>query len=252
MPAISVQGVELRGNEPSHEQYLGSLLAGRWEAFTAELFAGSVPRGGTVIDGGAYLGFYTLLAARLVGPEGAVFAFEPNPETFTVLCRNIAENGYEDRVVPMQLGLGARPGRERFYLADGDASESSLFRPEHSKGATEAECTSFDRGLGGRPVDVAKLDIEGGEVEALRGMRDSLGASPDPALFVECNPRALARAGVNPRALLGELESAGFAPHVIEDERGELRPPGPTLATIEGHVNLYCRRDGRAPAPADG
>jgi FkbM family methyltransferase len=226
-----------------HERYLDAVGRGRKEPYTAELFTRSVRPGGTVIDGGAYLGLYTLLAGREVGGDGTVVAFEPNPDTFEMLSRNVRANGFEDRVVPLRLGLGGAPSRRRFYLGRGDESKSSLFRPERWRAVTETDCTSLDATLDGRTVDVAKLDLEGGEVDALRGMRRTLANSPDPRVIVECNPSALARAGTSVHDLLRELDRGGFEVAAIDDEGGSLVPLDTAPIRVNGHVNLYCRRN---------
>lgn len=245
MAEMLIDGIALAGSTPAHEQYLAALRRGTKEPFTAELFARSVGEGHTVIDGGAYLGFYTLLAARRVGPEGAVLAFEPNPRTFQVLVRNVRENGFEDRVIALPVGIDSGTSQRRFYLTGDDASKSSLFVPKRWLQATEIDCTNLDAALGSRPIDLVKLDIEGGEVEALRGMRRSLASSPDPSVIVECNPGALSRAGTTPHELLDELRAAGLESAAIDEEMWELRDPEDWLATANGHVNLYCRRANR-------
>jgi FkbM family methyltransferase len=242
MPHALIEGLTLSGVTRVHEEYLNALCRGRKEPFTAELFARSVREGATVIDGGAYLGFYSLLAGRRVGPEGTVFAFEPNPDTFRLLSDNVRENGLGDRVVALPVGIGATAARRPFYIGDGDGAKSSLFVPERWRGVSEAECTSLDEALGARPVDVVKLDIEGGEVEGLRGMRRTLAASPDPCVIIECNPAALARAGTSTRTLLRELDAAGLQASVIDDEDWELHPIDEVPLPRAGHVNLYCRR----------
>jgi FkbM family methyltransferase len=237
-----IDGLKLGGSTAAHGEYLEALHRGTKEPFTAELFARSVREGGTVIDGGAYLGFYALLAARRVGSQGTVFAFEPNPRTFDALRRNVRENGFEDRVIPLPVGIDSESRRRRFYLADHDGSKSSLYLPERWREATDAQCVDIDSALGSRPLDLVKLDVEGGEVEALRGMRRSLAASRDPRLIVECNPDALSRARSTPLALLVELVGAGLEFAAIDDEVWVLRQLDDALAAADGHVNLFCRR----------
>lgn len=207
----------------------------------ARLFERSVSPGATVIDAGAYIGFYTLLAARRAGPTGRVFAFEPNPEAYAALRANLVRNALHGVADAAPFGLGERTARQRFYQAAGDGSESSLFPPRHPSRSIETACVSLDQALGERPMDVLKLDIEGGEVAALRGMRRTLDASPDVSVFVECNPRALRRAGSSTSALLDELRRAGLAPRVIDETRRAVVMPPPGLTHLRGHVNLLCR-----------
>src|SRR5207247_3936792 len=106
------------GSRPEDGAYLIDLAAGHKEPLTARLFAWLVGSGDTVVDGGAYLGFYMLLAARRVGRFGEVLAFEPNPQTFVLLERNVRKNGYERRVIARRGCIADRPGRRRFHLSD--------------------------------------------------------------------------------------------------------------------------------------
>jgi hypothetical protein len=205
-----IEGLRFSGATRAHERYLDAHCNGRTEPFAAELFARSAHRGATVIDGGAYLGFYALLAARRIGSDGRVFAFEPNPETFEMLRGNVSENGLEDQVVPLA-----------------------------------GECSDLDATLGAGPVDLVRLDLGGGEVEALRGMRRTLASSPDPCLIVDCGPSALARAGTSPRTLLRELDAAELEVYAIDEQHWELHPMDEVLVAGGGHLNhlnLYCRR----------
>jgi FkbM family methyltransferase len=108
-----------------HGDYLRTLDEGGEDPFMAELFEDSIPRGGAVVDGGSYLGYHTLVAARRVGPRGKVLSFEPNPVTYRALRRNVRENGYEDRVVALPLGVAAWSGRRTFYVG-ADAGRRTL------------------------------------------------------------------------------------------------------------------------------
>jgi len=202
-----IEGLTFSGATRVQEQHLDALCNGRKEPFAAELFMRSARHGAAVIDGGAYLGFYTVLAARRVGAEGTVFAFESDPQSFEMLRRNIGENGFGDRVIAL---------RDR--------------------------CASLDDALGARPVDLVRLELEGGEVEALRGMRRTLASSPDPCLIVEFSPSALGRNGTSPRTLLRELEAAGLEIYAIDDEGWELRPIDEVPVAGASKMNLYCRR----------
>jgi len=76
-------------------------MGGHYEKYETNLFKRVVSEGMTVVDLGANIGYYTLLAAKLVGRKGKVFAFEPGPDNFSLLLKNIEANGY-DNVIPVQ------------------------------------------------------------------------------------------------------------------------------------------------------
>ncbi len=84
-----------------------------YEPRTAECLRQRLKRGGVFVDIGANHGYFSMLAAALVGPGGHVAAFEPNPDVFAQLEAHIRLNGFEDRVVPIRAALGAAPSRRR-------------------------------------------------------------------------------------------------------------------------------------------
>lgn len=209
MEQALIDGLTLTAARRSDEEYLAELCRGEREPFTAELFARSVSEGATVVDGGAYLGFHTLLAARRVGHDGIVFAFEPDPGAFDTMRLNARENGLEDHVAPFPLSLDE---------------------------------VRLDEALGARPVDLIRLALGDGPVAALRGMRETLGASPNPCVIVACDPAALARAETSARTLLRELDAAGLEAAAIDDREWRLLPPDALVPPPRRPVNLFCRR----------
>ena len=168
-----------------------------------------------MVHGGAHRGYHALIAARQVGPRGRVVAFEPNPESYRALRANVRRNGYADRVTALPLGVAAW-----------DSAESRTL--------------SLDSTIGGHSLDVIKLTSAGREVEALRGMRRTIELSPGARIFVECNPRALARAGSGVAALLDELRGLEMKPRVIDEFQQDLTPVGEWLADASGPVQLLC------------
>jgi FkbM family methyltransferase len=241
---VLLRGLSLSGDPRVHGDYLGGLAVKPEDPFMVELFESSIPRGGAVVDGGAYIGYHTLLAARRVGPRGRVLSFEPNPVTYRALRRNVRENGYEDRVIALPLGVGAWSGRRTFYVGADDAGKSGAFVPERWREAAPTRTLSLDSQVAGRSIDVIKLDVDGGEVQALRGMRRTLELSPRARLFVECNPASLANAGTTAGALLRELTDLGFEVDAIDESRRTLLPAGAWLSEIAGRVYLRCEMSG--------
>ena len=101
---IVVDGLTMYLN-PRDRVITPSMLAyGTWEPVETSLLLDNLRPGDTVIDVGANVGYYTLLAARKVGPRGKVVAFEPDPESFSFLKRNVKANGFTN-VVLEQKGL---------------------------------------------------------------------------------------------------------------------------------------------------
>jgi FkbM family methyltransferase len=246
-----VDGFRMYGST-RHQRYLGRLRTGRVEPFTARLFREAIRPGMFVADVGAYLGHFTLLAARELNGAGSVLSFECNPANYRFLLHNIRLNGLADRVVASSCAVADELARLPFRARGGDLSTGSLLARHDSREAVDVPTTTLDHALGGRPLDVLKMDIEGGEVRALDGMARTLATSPDLMILVECNPSALAAVGASAAELLDRLAFAGFSVREIDEKAETLRSLGEKLR-IEGaeddrkhYVNLYCTRGAAA------
>ncbi len=231
---LDVDGVRLRGTNLAQLHYVRELAEQGRERTFVRLLTDAIPSGGTVLEGGAHLGFVTVHAARAAGPDGRVVVFEPDLAVHDVLRENLAANGVAGRVELRPQALGDENGRARFF-ASGDTS--SLY--EATAGALTAE-VEVVRGDDAVPaaVDVVKLDVEGGELAALRGMERLVGGAR--ALFLECNPELLRRAGASADELLAWLEARGFTVEWIDEAGDRTRPASDPWQ--ENYVNLICRR----------
>jgi FkbM family methyltransferase len=133
------------------------------------------------LDVGAQTGFYTCLIASRVGPAGSVDAFEPMPANCRMLSRNIAENRFEDRVRLHTLAASDRDEEIEGSLL------SNMFIGGRVEGTEQfrMRCSRIDELVEG-PIDLVKLDIEGFEPRAVRGMELLISRSM-PILVSECN-----------------------------------------------------------------
>jgi FkbM family methyltransferase len=237
-----VDGLRLTGTHLGHLHYLAELADGTREQVLLDELRRATRPGSTLLEAGAHIGFLTLQAARSVGPEGRVVAFEANPDTLPTLHRNLRANELAERVEVVPSALGAEPGRSRFVLRGG-GGESGLF----GEGGREVEVdvTTVDDWLGARsglpPLSVVKVDVEGAEVAVLRGAARTLEGSDGVTLLVECNPEALAAAASSADELVGVVRSLGFAV-AWADERERRLAAWEDVRFDGGYVNLVCRR----------
>jgi len=145
--------------------------------------------GMTVLDVGAHHGLYTLLASRLVGNQGKVVAFEPSPRERLRLEKHMRLNrAHNIEIKP--FALGAESGEAELYLADGsDDWCNSLRRPLESSGRTvRVQVKRLDDVAANArlaKVDFLKLDVEGAELEALKGAGILLNRAPRPVVLAE-------------------------------------------------------------------
>lgn len=144
--------------------------------------------GMTFVDVGANTGFFALIAARLVGPTGRVLAIEPEPENCTRIQRNIELNGYGNIDV-VEVALADADGEAQLHLASDHGHHSLLTTSPDRVGRTitvpQRTLDSLLAERGVERVDVMKIDVEGFEVEVLRGARQTVQRNPDVVLLMD-------------------------------------------------------------------
>lgn len=165
-------------------------LNGTYDAFMVEVIRRHVKPGDTVVDLGANIGYYTLLLAKLVGPNGKVYAIEPHPDHFAVLVKNMETNGHR-HVTCLQKAVSDGPGRARFNVSNEPAAHN--LRAKSATGrAIDVETVALDDVVGhGARVDFIKMDVEGAEGLALAGMKRTLDANPRLVMVTEFEPTFL-------------------------------------------------------------
>ena len=143
-----------------------------YERCTSLIALGALRPGDIALDVGAHIGFFSILYRLGVGAQGTVFAFEPLPETYRQLLRNVMLNRFTN-VVPLPIALADRSGSAMFYLHPENEGESSLIGAEtDEKCHVQVSCLDdlFRDGMAKRPR-LMKMDAEGVEVSILNGGR---------------------------------------------------------------------------------
>lgn len=188
------------------------MILDRYDPPTTQLLERLLERGMVFVDVGAHVGYFALLAARLVGPSGRVYAFEPDPSNFTLLERNIALNSYRN-VVPTRRAVSERSGRATLFLDARGSDRNSLF-PETEKSSTvEIETVGLDEFFEVErldQVDVLKIDAEGAEMAVMRGMRRAAEAGKIRKVIFEFTPLACESSGAGPVDFLRQINCLGF------------------------------------------
>lgn len=173
--------------------------------------------GMVILDVGANVGYYTLLASRLAGPTGKVVAVEPELINIQYLIKNLLENGCTNVILaPYAAGNAAK--NATLYLSPSSRSGHSLLRPEQGGGQRQkVVMTALDDLLPGDLYpQLIKMDIEGAEPLALKGMGRMLGDRRLEAIIIECSKDHLSRRGLTPEALLDRLREHGFTCRALD------------------------------------
>ena len=176
------------------------------------VFVSHLREGMTVMDVGANLGLYSLLASRAVGPSGKVYAFEPVPEIFARLKEHIALNNAAN-VIPVPIALSNEKGVAKMSVR---GSGSSFFR-HLSNEFVEVQVERLDDFVereGIERVDAIKIDVEGAELKVIRGADKTIRHNK-PILMVEFNLFTLQAAGVTPEELFETIVNYGYNAFVI-------------------------------------
>jgi FkbM family methyltransferase len=222
------------------------VLDGYWEWWTTNVLARNLRRGQRVAEAGACYGYFTLLMADLVGPQGRVTAFEPNPDAAALLQRNLELNGLAERtrvvraaigaaegslsaplLVPPHAPMAARIGGSELAGVDGPGADQRVLR---------VPCRPLDS-LADEPIDWVKLDLPGSAAPAWHGMQRLLERRPQLRILMGFDPARTPQ----PASFLEQV--AQRLPLRVVDHAGEVRATTAAALTAGGVSLLYLAKD---------
>jgi FkbM family methyltransferase len=250
------------------------LLIRRHETETLAHLDTLVQPGMTMLDIGAHVGYYSCRYAKQLGTNGRIFAFEPHPRTFATLQHNMRKL---PQVTAVQMALAEQEGTAELHDYLMMSASGSLHYDESmvalQKSQTHdsdiapridqpfaaqtftVQTTAVDDFLAAQgitQVDLVKMDIEGAEIGALRGMCRTIANSPNLVLVMEYNPQALKAFGHNPIAALEEVQKFGFSQMqaieadgrltTLNQQPQKLRALTQQLMNNMGVINLLLRK----------
>lgn len=208
-----------------------------------------VKKGQIVCDIGAHIGSYTLSFAKLVGPEGKVYAFEPVPENLRLLKRNVQLNSYRN-VVEIDKAVSSFSGKAKLYLSHTSSTDHQLYSSGKKRNLIWVKTTSLDDyfKLHNGKIDFVKIDVQGSEMKVFRGMQGLLKKNRHITILTEFWPEGLRLAGDSPEDYLRLLTQLGFK--ILEINEWEARLKKVTIDnllkiyTVENNkdTNLLCVR----------
>jgi FkbM family methyltransferase len=195
------------------------IRCGSYEEDVTTVFRRFLSPGMGVVDVGANVGYFTMLAASLVGADGYVLAVEPNPENMKLLEASRRANGFEQV--------------ETALTAAGRSTSLVVLNTSYSNGTTTALPDSAERAIGAnvvpcfrvddivpadRQIDLMKVDAEGAEYNVLLGSTETI-ARCRPVIISEFSPEMmLGVSGVDGRAFLQAILDLGYLISIIESD----------------------------------
>jgi FkbM family methyltransferase len=179
------QGAGLKVTFPQNRDFITGLS----EIPVQNALARHLPRGGTFYDVGANVGFFSLISARMVGPSGNVYAFEPVAANVKAVRANAGANSFHN-VHVFEVAVSNAPGAQELLLTDWDGGGMLETSAVPAASPTGRVCVSvvvlddFIRAQKLLPPTFVKIDVEGVEFEVLQGMSRTL-AEHKPVLLYE-------------------------------------------------------------------
>jgi FkbM family methyltransferase len=189
-----------------------------WNPAEYAAFRATVSPGATVLDAGANVGAYTVLFGQWVGDRGHVYAFEPDPAAFAGLSAHVALNGLSQRVTAVRCAITDGSAARVRLSIPGPSGISSIVTGTGAP-RVDVDAVSIDRFCLERGIepDVIKIDVEGAELQALRGARDTIARrGPSVHLFVEMHPSIWRASGVAVEDVRCECAALGLAAEPLD------------------------------------
>lgn len=235
------------------------VYTGVWEPGLTRLVEETLRPGDIFVDVGANIGYFTLLASRLVGPQGRVVAVEASPTIADRLERHVVLNGATN-VRVARCAITDREGPVTIFLGPpANSGASSLSRPDGGTPDAVVPGMPLARALTDdelRSARMIKLDIEGHEAPVLAELIEHADRlHPECVLVVEVSPAALEAAGLHVPSLFAAMRDAGFDWAFLRHDydlselwRTEAHPPTPSTAPPTVQTDVVFRRT-RAAVP---
>jgi len=197
------------------ERYIEKFIYywGEWEGNETYFIKKFLPKDGIFIDIGANIGYFTCLAASVVGNKGHVFSFEPVPQSFQLLAKNIYLNDFHN-VTAHQIAASNKKGsmllakpKNPCALEMVSTRNASTTKP-HWETPSERIDEIVDSN---QSIDMIKIDIEGAEMLALTGLFKHLSKTPAPIVLCEVNDSFLNEMGGSAEKLMAHMINLGYS-----------------------------------------
>jgi FkbM family methyltransferase len=224
-------------------------MSGVFERHELDIFELACYAGATVLDVGANIGLYSVVAAQRIGDSGIVYAFEPVPENVAYLRKNLELNGVADRVAVQEVAVGEADGELEIFLSDRQIGTHSAAKATIGVGTSVKvpmrSVDAFVANSGISHIDVVKVDVEGYDGQVLQGALQTLRRHK-PVLFIEYSPSLLEACGQNPAefvALMGGIYNFCILVDAFKDRVAVINLPDLSKMSIVSHVNLIFTED---------
>lgn len=205
------------------------------DSYKLAVLRNHIKPGDTVIDIGAHIGFYSRFFAGLVGQQGKVFAFEPDPENFKRLSANIKSF---PSVKIISAAVSSVSGRLKLFRSKTLSVDQHAY-PTPGRKSVTVESAALDDFVKKENVKInfIKMDIQGFEIQALQGMKEIL-ATHRPKLLTEFWPWGIEQAKSPAERMIELLNTAGYSIQIVDEKNKQLKDFNFSTITY-GHNDYY-------------
>ena len=235
-PGGSVHPLHLAGIQPPlrmrvHELtdvHISAAIAARgiWEQQETEFLCAVLRPGDVFVDVGANIGYFSLLASRLVGASGSVLAFEPERDNYRLLEANCRLNDCAN-IRCFEAALGEENASGTLYLNELNRGDHSLYPEQAGRAGQDISIVNGSRLIGASHprVDCIKIDTQGAECDVVAGLRELIAASAAGlVMIIEFSPLHLRQAGTSGRVLLDLLADHDWRMYLMDEAAQGLLP----------------------------
>jgi len=251
--------LSLDPEQMSQRFMLNDLTTGRlYESETSQFLGAVLASGDTFIDVGAHVGYFSMLAAALVGPAGRVISFEPDTSNYAHLLEHVERNSAA-QVLPVPMAVGAEAKVAEFFVNDDNDGGHGLWnvgshpfntKTREAPRTRKVFLTTLDDFVGSRRVKAIKIDAEGSEVAVLAGARRLLEQHAVPFVVAEINRFALQAMGTSEAALRGFMTGLGYETYLFQPGQSVLQRLTPDQTAETDYVFNVLFRHPTAPSLA--
>jgi FkbM family methyltransferase len=202
-----------------HDRYVShGCLNNSWEPEETSFFESRLRSGDVVLDIGANIGWFSLVAAKHIGSAGTVHAFEPRPETAKMLKRTVAQNSLTSTINVWEYALSDKPEELKLSWGNNTINPGGSFISGSASDNMQIEghtsqkifACKLDDLLPDVAPNIIKIDVEGAEPRALFGAKNAI-ARKKPVILSELFPEQLKRvSGKTPLAFISQMEDMGY------------------------------------------
>lgn len=218
------------------------ILSGKWEEYETYLFKKHVKSGDIVLDIGAHIGYYTLIAAKIVGNRGRVYAFEPDPKNFQLLKKNTEENKYKN-IVLVNKALSNKPGNIKLFLNKENTGDHRIYASTEKRKSINIQAITLDDFFKdkSKKVDIIKMDVQGAEARIFNGASGLIKKNKNIKILTEFWPYGLELCGSSAQEYGTMLKESKFKIYNIDENRRttNLISISELLLPLESEVHDY-------------